>query len=68
MMTPLDKSDLPLSSIAIFITPILPTIPNALNIASSFSVVLVDDKPVVTFFQSLFLKKNARVLITPPPS
>ena len=51
MMTPLDKSPLPLSSIPIFIIPIEPTIPIALNSASSFSVVLVDDKPVVTFLK-----------------
>ena len=68
MMAPLDKRDFPLSSLPIFIIPIDQTIPNALNIASSFSVVLVDDKLVVTFFESLFLKKNARVLIIPPPS
>ena len=68
MMTPRDKRDFPLSSIPIFIIPILPTIPNALRVASSFSEVFVDDKPVLICFDSLFLRKKASVLTIPPPS
>ena len=68
MMTPLDKSDLPLSSIPIFIIPILPNKPIALNVASSFSETFVVDNPDLTFVDSLFRRKNASDFIIPPPS
>ena len=68
MMTPLDKRDFPLSSIPIFMIPILPKIPIALNVASSFSDTFVDDNPDLTFVPNLFRRKNARDFIIPPPS